>query len=53
MELAQTYFPAISPRAAWKKLKSLLLDNPSTAPFARLTRRNGKHIAGQTDKDKS
>ena len=41
MELAQIYFPAISPRAAWKKLKlkSLLLDDPSTAPFARLTRR--------------
>ena len=39
MELAQIYFPAISPRAAWKKLKSLLLDDPATAPFARLTRR--------------
>ena len=39
MELAQNYFPAITPRAAWKKLKSLLLDDPSTAPFARLTRR--------------
>ena len=39
MELAQNYFPAITPRAAWKKLKSLLLDDPSTASFARLTRR--------------
>ena len=39
MELAQNYFPAITPRAAWKKLKSLLLDDPPTAPFARLTRR--------------
>ena len=37
--LADFYFPAISPRAAWKKLKSLLLDDPSTAPFACLTRR--------------
>ena len=37
MELAQNYFPAITPRAAWKKLKSLLLDDPATAPFARLT----------------
>ena len=39
MELAQRYFPAITPRAAWKKLKSLLLDDPATAPLARLTRR--------------
>ena len=39
MELAQAYFPAILPRSAWKKLKSLLLDDPATAPFARLTRR--------------
>ena len=40
MELAQAYFPAITPRAAWKKLKSLLADDPTTAPLARLTRRS-------------
>ena len=39
MELAQAYFPAITPRAAWKKLKSLLIDDPSTSHLARLTRR--------------
>ena len=38
MELAQAYFPAITPRAAWKKLKSLLIDDPSTSQLARLTR---------------
>ena len=39
MELAQAYFPAITPRAAWKKLKSLLTDDPHTASLARLSRR--------------
>ena len=39
MELAQAYFPAITPRAAWKKVKSLLIDDPSTSHLARLTRR--------------
>jgi hypothetical protein len=39
MELAQAYFPAITPRAAWKKLKSLLTDDPHTASLARLPRR--------------
>lgn len=39
MELAQAYFPAITPRAAWKKLKSLLIDDLSTSHLARLTRR--------------
>ena len=33
MELAQAYFPAITPRAAWRKLKSLLEDSPATAPL--------------------
>jgi len=33
MELAQAYFPVITPRAAWRKLKSLLEDSPATAPL--------------------
>ena len=33
MELAQAYFPALTPRAAWRKLKSLLEDSPATAPL--------------------
>ena len=39
MELAQNYFPAITPRAACKILNSLLLDESSPAPFSRRTRR--------------
>jgi len=39
MELAQRYFPAITPRAAWRKLKDLLLEDPATAPLASLSRR--------------
>ena len=39
MELAQAYFPAITPRAAWKNLKSLLIDAPPPSHLARLTRR--------------
>ncbi len=39
MELAQAYFPAILPRSAWKKLKTLLMDDPQTAPLATLSRR--------------
>ena len=37
--MAQAYFPTITPRAAWKKLKSLLIDDPSISHLARLTRR--------------
>ena len=40
MELAQAYFPAITPRAAWKKLKSLLADIPSVSHLAALSRRS-------------
>ena len=40
MELAQAYFPAITPRAAWKKLKSLLADIPSVSHLATLSRRS-------------
>ncbi len=39
MELAQAYFPAITPKSAWKKLKDLLLEDPVTNPIARGSRR--------------
>jgi hypothetical protein len=39
MELAQAYFPHITPRAAWKKLKSLLIDDPKTEALVHLNRR--------------
>ena len=39
MELAQVYFPYITARSAWKKLKSLLQDDPRTAPLTQLSRR--------------
>ena len=39
MELAQSYFPFILPRSAWQKFKSLLLDYPDLAVFAKQRRR--------------
>jgi hypothetical protein len=39
MELAQMYFPAIAPRSAWRRMKDLLTENPSTAELALRTRR--------------
>ena len=39
MELAQAYFPYITARSAWKKLKGLLEDDPRTAPLTQLSRR--------------
>ena len=39
MELAQAYFPYITARSAWKKLKSLLQDDPRTASLTQLSRR--------------
>ena len=39
MELAQMYFPAIAPRSAWRRMKDLLRERPSTAELAELTRR--------------
>jgi hypothetical protein len=39
MELAQAYFPYITARSAWKKLKSLLQDDPRTVSLTQLSRR--------------
>ena len=39
MELAQAYFPYITARSAWKKLKGLLEDDPRTASLTQLSRR--------------
>ena len=39
MELAQMYFPAIAPRSAWRRMKDLLRERPSTAELAELSRR--------------
>ena len=39
MELAQRYFPYILPHSAWKKLKSLLEDDPALRHLTTLTRR--------------
>ena len=39
MELAQMYFPAIAPRSAWRRMKDLLTESPSTAELALHTRR--------------
>ena len=39
MELAQRYFPAICGRAAWAKLKGLLMECPHLAPLATMSRR--------------
>ena len=39
MELAQAYFPAIQPRSAWLKFRSLLEDYPELSVFAKQKRR--------------
>ena len=39
MELAQLYFPYIQPHSAWKKLRSLLADDPATRYLIGLRRR--------------
>ena len=39
MELAQLYFPYIQPHSAWKKLRSLLADDPATRHLIGLRRR--------------
>ena len=39
MELAQAYFPAILPRSAWLKFRSLLEDYPELSGFAHQKRR--------------
>ena len=39
MELAQLYFPYIQPHSAWKKLRSLLADDPATSQLIHLRRR--------------
>ena len=38
-ELACKYFPQLSQKAAWKKLKSFMLDHPDLAPLATMPRR--------------
>ena len=38
-ELAQKYFPNISPKAAWHKLRSLLLEYDALASLATMPRR--------------
>ena len=38
-ELAQQYFPRLTPRSAWQKFRALLIDDPTTAPLARQSRR--------------
>ena len=38
-ELALQYFPHLKPHSAWLKLRSLLADDPTTAPLARQSRR--------------
>ena len=40
MELAQQYFPNITKRAAWKKLKLFLNSYPETASLTQLQRRS-------------
>jgi len=40
MELAQLYFPCILPRSAWKKLKSLLMEDPALQHLSSLKRRS-------------
>ena len=39
MELAQSYFPFLLPRSAWKKLKHLMLENPDLSGFVKQKRR--------------
>ena len=38
-ELACKYFPHLTEKAAWKKLKSFMLDHPELAPLATMPRR--------------
>ena len=38
-ELALQYFPRLTPRSAWQKFRALLIDDPTTAPLARQSRR--------------
>lgn len=39
MELAQIYFPHICGRAAWRKLKECMTDEPALRPLQRVRRR--------------
>ena len=39
MELAQIYFPHICGRAAWRKLKECMADEPSLCPLLHAKRR--------------
>ena len=39
MELAQSYFPFLLPRSAWKKFKHLMLENPDLSGFVKQKRR--------------
>ena len=39
MELAQLYFPNICGRAAWRKLKDYMADDPSLSPLLTTGRR--------------
>ena len=39
MELAQIYFPHICGRAAWRKLKECMADEPALCPLLRVKRR--------------
>jgi hypothetical protein len=38
-ELALKYFPQLTPKSAWKKLKGFMLDHPDLAPLATMPRR--------------
>ena len=39
MELAQLYFPHICGRAAWRKLKDVMIDDPALSPLLTTGRR--------------
>ena len=39
MELAQLYFPNICGRAAWRKLKEIMADDPALKPLTGIKRR--------------
>ena len=38
-ELAQRYFPYITPKSAWEKLRSLMQEDPALSHLTRLRRR--------------
>ena len=38
-ELAQLYFPRLCPQAAWRKLRTLMLEYPALAELAVMPRR--------------